>query len=594
MEPSIGVILWNFTTSILCPMVWWFKSRKTVLKEKAKIDKLLCTDSAKSGINKSFFDLRGDELRTIFAHPGYSASKLKGDKTIKQLLLHPRHRISPRVARRVFSNLQGLEEVYIRDCGENTYKDRFVAAKIIPALLTEKTLELDLKISMSKKDIEVLCSSIRDHPSLTKIRIEQQLTTLVDIDLNYLIDTVSSIPNLQDLSLPYQKDINGILLEHLISKNKLQNFVLDGTMEDPIDTMVSQVIRDDQLQHLMRGLKHRKTPIDITLEGLEISSKTTDLIVRTIMELPCVRLFMLKDKDCDEYVTMINHDDDDESLSYGYPLPHLWVDFCNPHAPSSLILEELERNQTLTDVTLIGLRLDDVSCTSVSRILQGHRSIKYLSLHSHNESLTMKDENKLWLLPMLSNKQLTPSLEKFELKNFRFHSSKLLKEAYNRVLDLVSHNTTLKELIIPFCKDHLGYHEFIQYVSMLKPNSTLETLHLTDSITLSVEQYTNFVVIAKLNYGVSNYCTVFYKPSAIINTSAPSYYSHRVEFHDTKVLNAICKLNKAGRKYLLDDQPCHVKGMNVLIAVRDDLHALYLHLLENPNLCKLGAHRQQQ
>jgi hypothetical protein len=51
-------------------------------------------------------------------------------------------------------------------------------------------------------------------------------------------------------------------------------------------------------------------------------------------------------------------------------------------------------------------------------------------------------------------------------------------------------------------------------------------------------------------------------------------------------LNVVCKLNKFGRRYLVERGPeCRVAGVGLLSAVSDDLDCLYYHLRENPGLC---------
>jgi hypothetical protein len=46
-------------------------------------------------------------------------------------------------------------------------------------------------------------------------------------------------------------------------------------------------------------------------------------------------------------------------------------------------------------------------------------------------------------------------------------------------------------------------------------------------------------------------------------------------------------LNQAGRRYLIEDVAPVAKGVEVLVAARDDLGCLFYHLLENPLLCDI-------
>jgi hypothetical protein len=50
----------------------------------------------------------------------------------------------------------------------------------------------------------------------------------------------------------------------------------------------------------------------------------------------------------------------------------------------------------------------------------------------------------------------------------------------------------------------------------------------------------------------------------------------------------IVRLDKAGRRYMIEDALSFARGVEVLIVVRDNLACLRDHLLENPSLCDTG------
>ena len=79
-----------------------------------------------------------------------------------------------------------------------------------------------------------------------------------------------------------------------------------------------------------------------------------------------------------------------------------------------------------------------------------------------------------------------------------------------------------------------------------------------------------------------------YTMSAIpftIDPSSPDKERKLVE----KAVATILALNKKGRRYLLENRT-RTKGLNLLVAVKDDLDCLYFHLLENPSLCARTLH----
>jgi hypothetical protein len=55
-------------------------------------------------------------------------------------------------------------------------------------------------------------------------------------------------------------------------------------------------------------------------------------------------------------------------------------------------------------------------------------------------------------------------------------------------------------------------------------------------------------------------------------------------------IRSIFKLNRAGRRYLVQDGSSISKGVEVLMSgVSNDINSVFLHLLENPRLCDRGA-----
>jgi hypothetical protein len=54
-------------------------------------------------------------------------------------------------------------------------------------------------------------------------------------------------------------------------------------------------------------------------------------------------------------------------------------------------------------------------------------------------------------------------------------------------------------------------------------------------------------------------------------------------------VGAILQLNKAGRRYLIEDGSSISKGVKLLSAVSNNINCVLLHLLENPRLCDRSA-----
>ena len=56
-----------------------------------------------------------------------------------------------------------------------------------------------------------------------------------------------------------------------------------------------------------------------------------------------------------------------------------------------------------------------------------------------------------------------------------------------------------------------------------------------------------------------------------------------------QAVESLSRLNAAGRRYLLEDAGNRSSGVAVLVEVRDDLDALFIHLQENPGLCEVDT-----
>jgi hypothetical protein len=54
-------------------------------------------------------------------------------------------------------------------------------------------------------------------------------------------------------------------------------------------------------------------------------------------------------------------------------------------------------------------------------------------------------------------------------------------------------------------------------------------------------------------------------------------------------IRSIFQLNRAGRRYLVQDGSSISKGVDVLSGVSNDINSVFLHLLENPRLCDRSA-----
>jgi hypothetical protein len=134
-------------------------------------------------------------------------------------------------------------------------------------------------------------------------------------------------------------------------------------------------------------------------------------------------------------------------------------------------------------------------------------------------------------------------------------------------------NNSLESLDIKSNDGGLRLDIYFTALESLQQKTTLKTLLLNpnlDSPTDEDVEMKRLILIAKKNYVLQSLDEGF-------------------DTHDkTGELRTILRMNKAGRRYLIQDTGSITrKGVEVLVAVKDDLGGLFFNLLENPLLCDI-------
>jgi hypothetical protein len=106
------------------------------------------------------------------------------------------------------------------------------------------------------------------------------------------------------------------------------------------------------------------------------------------------------------------------------------------------------------------------------------------------------------------------------------------------------------------------------FVAALKLNTTLKSLQLHPSYGMDEDETKYLVPVLKKNYGLEE---------------LPGLH------HGEEDIRSIFELNRAGRRYLVQDGSSISKGVDVLSGVSNDINCVFLHLLANPGLCDRSA-----
>jgi hypothetical protein len=115
--------------------------------------------------------------------------------------------------------------------------------------------------------------------------------------------------------------------------------------------------------------------------------------------------------------------------------------------------------------------------------------------------------------------------------------------------------------------------EMLVLISALQLNTTLKTLGFQESsvrLHFTDDEVKQLLSVLKTNFGLERILP-------------------GISCADNRTVNAIVRLNAAGRRYLIKDGSSISKGVDVLSAVSDEIDCVFIHLLENPSLCDRRA-----
>jgi hypothetical protein len=134
---------------------------------------------------------------------------------------------------------------------------------------------------------------------------------------------------------------------------------------------------------------------------------------------------------------------------------------------------------------------------------------------------------------------------------------------------MLEENTSLESLCVDETRHTIKAEDYIALATALHRNTTLKGLNSVfqnATLQLTADEDKRMAALLMKNY-------------TLVTISGIGRVG---------VFGAILRLNKAGRRYLIEDGSIS-KGIKVLIRVNDDINCVLLHLLENPRLCDRSA-----
>jgi hypothetical protein len=303
-----------------------------------------------------------------------------------------------------------------------------------------------------------------------------------------------------------------------------------------------------------------------------------------------------------------------------------------PEGGGAVIARALKTNTTLESL-VSDEGTDEVFCEVLAAALLSNSTLQYLDCSAPDSAGSCS-----WLSPLFLALQSNNGLKEFTIrgihlidekmstamklglrKNSTLETLKLLNIEWidndiclwRKALSFLRNNRALKTLAVSFQETMKESHATairMEVAAALHENKSLENLsmHYTYTTRTGSKDYLMFVA------AMQPYKTLMSQP----NTTLKSLRLHTVPFdmdHDeTKDLIPILKknygleefpglrlgvgdirsifdLNRAGRRYLIEDGSSISKGIDVLSRVSNDINSVFLHLLENPRLCDRSA-----
>jgi hypothetical protein len=243
----------------------------------------------------------------------------------------------------------------------------------------------------------------------------------------------------------------------------------------------------------------------------------------------------------------------------------------------SSIFLSLAVNTTLKSLTtMICDEFGEELCAAIRSGLVKNSTLETLSL-CEMVSGGDDDDGALSASDALSFLRTNSTLKSLTVAFYHVHLEEIGKVSYLSAFLLeavkMSEKTFLESLTIEI-HGSIEFEEFLPLISALQLNTTLKTFGLQlnsfDHVYYTVDEVNQLASILKKNYALEHL--------------APD-----LSCVDDGAVKAILRLNRAGRRYLIEDGSSISKGVELLSAVNDDINCVFLHLLENPGLCDSRA-----
>jgi hypothetical protein len=249
------------------------------------------------------------------------------------------------------------------------------------------------------------------------------------------------------------------------------------------------------------------------------------------------------------------------------------------------LLEPLSHNTSLEDVH-ISFDLNENEEWPSFDFLQKNTAIKYLGIW-HSYGYPGRESFESLCRSLWTNR----SLEYLDLGTSYLYGD----DDVDVLVEMIRANASLREISLP--TSCFTGPKLLSFVPVLAQSTTLECLKMESwqdgkATNNDMFQFVKLVLtesrLKELRVWLGRDLCESLAPTMAKNFHLEEFVDEGgLQFSTTyTTLNVVCKLNKFGRRYLVERGPeCRVAGVGLLSAVSDDLDCLFYHLRENPDLC---------
>jgi hypothetical protein len=476
---------------------------------------------------------------------------------------------------KAIGNLQELKTIHISpdheddDGADVLIPDWGKLAHILSYMRQKISVNLETIDPWAVREVQALAIAIRGHPMITSFDISglENSGTFPNESLDTLYSALTTLPALESITLGLSITLGApeVRQAHANSESLTELLRLPTLRSVYFDQFhFTRALCQATANALVEGTAITKLKFsECTFSAIEYATILANGFSRNT-SVTCIEV-------CDDNVpalpdalaAALPSNSTLRDLSFTSDDDDAYVDWSN-------IFAAVGKNTGLKTLKLdVTYSMDESLCTAMQNGLAMNETLENLEL----ADVPLCDDNAdLWCRAfsfLRTNKALKSLIirlnhvtEESCVSAFRINIAAMLQETASlESITIVSWESLENEA-----------EEYLVLITKLQHNPTLKSLDLKNHgcLTLTHDEDKQMAALLQKNYALESLPHLYLKNGA-------------------GDVGAILRLNKAGRRYLIEDGASISKGVKVLSAVSNEINCVFLHLLENPTLCDRSA-----